>query len=375
MIPARRANLRVTAFLIAILTLIGVGLTFFIPVASNVDNAAQAHARTAVAAAMAGLYIGTAVWFWGGLREFKTRLRVAYILLGIGLIIFAGALLQLPVAGLLGLFNAAWFTGGGAIVVFTMAIVVMYIAVRQLARLVGVRSRLTSFWLVLTGAVLCGVAMFGFATLFLTYELEGADVYVGSIGWAGGFALFAGLLALRTMTAIGPEYRHSTKWLAIAFFSIAAGALHEGVSTTFISNYGGYNVWGIYLWPFVISGFMWVKACYEFRRLTVGSSGTVPAERPAEAVVADHDYIEGVLTISRMASRPEEIDPIMDDLRLVTSNAHEGTPLTMEQKQRLLVVYRKLEDYLMQKDPLRTFSKEEIRDRIPPALAAQLDRQ
>jgi len=46
---------------------------------------------------------------------------------------------------------------------------------------------------------------------------------------------------------------------------------------------------------------------------------------------------------------------------------HDGRTLTPSDKQRLVKTYRQLEAYLGAKDPLHTFTKEEVLGQVTPA--------
>lgn len=361
------------AILITILSCIFAGLSFLLPVVSSVENTFAAHSRTAFAMALGVLYTGSAIWFLGGLANFKTRLRISYILLCVGLIIFSIAMIQLPIIGLLDQWDSAWATGGGVILIFMLASVFLYLAMRQLSRLIGLRTRLNSL-LAVSGATILITILFGIAgSLLVQYELEGVELYIAAVGWTVGFNLQAGLLALRIRKVIGESYKRALYWQAVALISMAIAAVHEAIGTALMNNEHWFQNYGVYLWPFIVAGFLFLRACYEFRSLT--ATATTADSEESIAQVQDSDYIQSIMSVAALASRPEEIDVTLDDVRAITATMDGVSKLTEEQKHKLILVYRKLEEYLTAKDPLRTFKHEEVREYITPGFAAVLNRR
>lgn len=73
-----------------------------------------------------------------------------------------------------------------------------------------------------------------------------------------------------------------------------------------------------------------------------------------------------------LASNPADIDPILDRVRKITTIHSVGSDLSPEDESALLEVYLDLEKYLMTNDPIRTFTKEELRGRLSPNLSMKL---
>lgn len=86
--------------------------------------------------------------------------------------------------------------------------------------------------------------------------------------------------------------------------------------------------------------------------------------------------IEGVLDLvtytAGLASNPADINSLLDTVREITARLGPGQAPTAEDEKQLLGVYLELENYLTTKEPLRSFTRDELRKRIAPTLLARL---
>lgn len=345
-----------------IAALAGAGLSYFIPVVGSVEDPAATHWRMAFTVLLTVLISSSAVWFLVSLRQFTARLRKAYILLGIGLILFSVAMLQLAIIAVLDQWQGAWATGGGALLVFVAGAFFMYLGMRQFARLQEVKGVLTSFWAV-TGISLLVAGASAFAASYMVrYELDGVVLYEAAVGWTAAYLACSALLARRIAKAIGPHYGQAIRWQTMALVAFTLGAVHEGISTWFLTTGDWYEDYGVYLWVFIATGVLFLRASYEFRLLT--ARGEVSEATTANTT--DRDYFESLVAVANLASSPRAIDPMMDDMRFITSSLPKDGVLSGSQKSQLVTVYRKLEDYLMRQDPLRTYTQDEVREHVKP---------
>ncbi|HKU18848.1 MAG TPA: hypothetical protein VJP80_06270 [Candidatus Saccharimonadales bacterium] len=83
--------------------------------------------------------------------------------------------------------------------------------------------------------------------------------------------------------------------------------------------------------------------------------------------------LELVTRTASLVSNPREVDPLLDNVREVTSRLKPGEHLSPADESKLFGVYLSLEQYLTIKEPLRSFTKDALRARITPALRAQLE--
>jgi hypothetical protein len=367
----QKRSSQITAFTVIFVSAVIAALCFFIPVAPTVKDPFMAHVRTAFAAVLGILYSGSALWFFGGLKDFRTQLRTAYVLLGAGLIIFTIAWWQLPIFGLFDLWHTAWATGGGVILIFILGAFLIYLAIRQIGKTLSFKPKESSLPLVLgitiVVTILSGIA----AKYFVQYELESVEIYIAAVSTTACFFFFGGSLARKIVKNIGAAYKSAIRWQSLFLFVLFFGALHEGITTLFLTIGDPYEDYGIYLWPFIVAGFVILKATYEFRLLT---SIVVLDEKSATVMEKpnDRDYIDSIVALEQLASRPKDIEPQLDEMRLVTSEIKSNVPLSDSGKVRLMHVYAQVESYLMNNDPLRKFEQVELRMHITPRFRALL---
>ena len=91
----------------------------------------------------------------------------------------------------------------------------------------------------------------------------------------------------------------------------------------------------------------------------------------------DMDEVKTALDLvtyaANLTSNPSNIDPLLDTVRRITAGLTPGQTPSEENIQILLGVYLKIEVYLTKEEPIRTFSKNELRHRLSTNLRAQLE--
>lgn len=345
-------------------------LSFFIPAVSTVQEPFQAHLRTSIALIAALPFMAAAVWFMASLGRFKSGVRVAYTLLGIGMILLAAGLGQLPVLGLFDLWNSAWAQSGAVGIIFIGGAILSYLGLRKFARLLHIRGRIGLVWLVLGAAITVAVLSYFLSPYLVQYDnVKDVNSYLAAIGFAAVFMTASAILTYRVTGVIGESYRHAMKILLASQWVLAFEAWHEYIQTYFMNNGTPYNDYGFYMWPFVVSAFIVVFASEAFARI-----GTIPGLGTQTAEFNDREYIDSIITIAALVSQPRDIDEILVGLRAITARlSPNAVTLTSDDKKQLLMVYKKLEDYLTEgQDPLRTFSRDEIRARLNEHFVAAL---
>ena len=103
--------------------------------------------------------------------------------------------------------------------------------------------------------------------------------------------------------------------------------------------------------------------------LVVGLLSTLfkPAERQSTKATT---ILDAIFYLAGLASNPADIDPLLDKVRKITVTDEVFSAAdTLE----LMRVYLQIEEYLETKEPLRTFTKEELRARLSPELQLQIE--
>jgi hypothetical protein len=97
-------------------------------------------------------------------------------------------------------------------------------------------------------------------------------------------------------------------------------------------------------------------------------------KRPEDTgLAAASTPLEVVMTAATLVSSPKEIDPVLDKVRGITVRVKPGEARKPEDTSVLWGVYLKVEEYLTVKEPLRSFTKDELRGRLRPELRNQIE--
>ncbi len=370
----RQNVIKLAAIAVAVLAFVaGAAMLLVVPAATSVMNGLAGHLRTALAVVTVVSALGGAGLFVAGVKVFRAKLGVAYIILAAGISMFGFALVQLPIAGFFNLWKEWWFHSGMLIVPFVLATTLIYVGMRQFSRLIEVRNPLERYsFAVGLGTAFTVLSFVAGHYVVLDHAVDGTDFYTAVVGWSAIYLTFAALLARGILQRIGSSYQNATRWLFVAMVVLSAGAWHEYVINFFMNTDTWYVATGLSLIPFVAGGFTLVRAGYAFCSLSVQAAPYILApEVPPTAT--DDDYINSIITLAALASRQHDIDPILDTLRAVTAAVVPNHPLSPAAKQKLIATYHGVEAYLMHQDPLRLYPREELRKRLKPAFRRLLE--
>jgi hypothetical protein len=78
----------------------------------------------------------------------------------------------------------------------------------------------------------------------------------------------------------------------------------------------------------------------------------------------DHQLVDRIAYLGSLASDQRAVDPMLDTLRYITSKWSAGAPLGKEDRASLVILETKLKNYLLHKDPLRSFTTKSLEDRL-----------
>ena len=161
------------------------------------------------------------------------------------------------------------------------------------------------------------------------------------------------------------------KWLTRALFTSGAVLLYVGFFTLIDSGFD------IVIYTFnglttVVSGLVWMRAGYAFA-LTKSSQEDLSLLKALFGLrrkePKDYDSaIDMVTSAAGLVSNAQEIDPTLDKVRTVTSKLVPGESLSAEDTAKLIDAYLQIEQYLTTKEAIRTFTTEELRERLSPTL-------
>lgn len=350
--------------LVAIAVLMGI-LAFFIlpsPI-EDPDRALGGHIAMGAAVTISLLQLGALWYFLASLKTFKRDLRKAYYWLSAGLLIFSLIQLQLPFTFII-LSVGLWLAYIFVLAPFLLGPLVMYVGVRKFARLLKVHSIWARAWVAIGVAIVGAIlpAIMAFAVF------GGIDSQIvitqGLVTWGGGFALVGGILAFKIRSALSPAYGAAMKRLGVAMIVLAFSCLHEVVARGILGALDAsawYAQLNLSVWPFLVSAALMLWAALAFRSVT----------KQYASLDKNASELDTVIHTAELASIPAEIDVTMDKVRVLTASRSSGE-FTAADKKVLLEVYLQLEDYLVNKEPLRTFSREDLRGALPAEFVKQL---
>lgn len=316
-----------------------------------------------------GIFVPGVFLFLTALSTFKKRVRVAFTFISVGFLLGALGTVQYPIITLLNLDDSAWITQGYSEILFVLGIVCMFLGAWLYTRLVGAAKA----WLLL-------LAMIG-GTLVLTLlaaslphvaiDMPEADVdLLLSLYTLEGALLLAGaFLILLVKRRSGFTYTPAMAWLFIAFFvealgcfSIVAATAGMGPASWFFSS----NVFWV---PFILSGLAWLKSAEAFHNITagellVGVEGTGDQGffgQPQQLSDRAPECTDVILFVASLCSDSTRIDGYLDDMRVVTARLSSTESFTAAEQEKLAGVYLDIESYLVERDPVRKFSRPVLR--------------
>lgn len=310
------------------------------------------------------LNFGAVPLFIIGLKNFKTDLRKAYILLSVGVALLGLAQFQLPILSITGWW--IWADYGGVTLPYLVAVILILFGVRTFAQLLHIRT----VWTSITLATLCSIVLALFASQLphvttLVPELM-FDITLGLGLWDTVFITFAAIAVLKIKHVLGAAYTNAMAWLFVALVVLSFAGTHFTIVSLLFAEGDWYYDYSITIVPFLLAALLLLRAGYAFNKINSSQAVLVGGffGNHKQEVTTKGTVIDVVTYLAAQASNPREIDPILDNVRDITSRYDPARPLTDEQQTVLAQVYLQLEQYLIQQEALRSFTKEGLRQDV-----------
>lgn len=317
----------------------------------------------AICFAALGAQAVAAVLFLTSLRAFKKELRIAYILLAIGILTFGVTQMQLPISSFVEFdpLRLSWFI----VIISLLGACIMYAAVLKFARLLKIGTAWSS-----PPMVIASVLVFSFLSTFLPHApVEGIsertiDGIFATFIASGTICTIMALITLRIRSTLGIKYKAAMSWLAAALFMAAFSCVHETIvkQVSYFSQFETYFAYGFTLWPFLATAILFLLAGLSFRQMS----------QRAIQLPDNASSLDIITYAAQLASNPSEIDTILDKVRRITATHEPGAKLSAADEVALTEVYLHIEKYLIAREPLRKFTKEELREMLPEGFLRQL---
>ena len=289
-------------------------------------------------------------FFVMGLKQFKRGLRGAFGFINAGIILYALAQLQFPLATIFDL--GIWINSGGIILPYIASVTLLLIGIARFGRLLQLRNR----WFKLRWAYLAATAV-AILSSFIPHppiplaEME-FDISIGLNNWVITVVAFAAISTWKIRNVAADRFKNTLNWLFASLALLALSAFHYAVV-----SYVAMTSWyanSPFMYTFMlISAISFMQAAYAFTRVTTFEAAQPQANSPVDVIM----YVAG------MASRPTAIDPLLDTLRRVTSTTS-GKGLSAAQETELAKLYQQLEGYLIGSEPLQKITASGLREAV-----------
>ncbi|MDZ7744154.1 MAG: hypothetical protein U5K77_00105 [Candidatus Saccharibacteria bacterium] len=314
-------------------------------------------------------HFGAAYYFLAGIKYFKSKQRIAYILISTGMVVLGIAVMQLAIVKLFGL--REWITSGGILIPYLASGALLFAGVRRFARLLNIKGLATS-WLALLAVWVIASILFSFIPYVdkpIEHQSHVISLTVNTFN-AVVFAFGAwGLLKIKKV--IGKIYQTSLRWFYKAMLAAFLVAVpYSIVLLTLPLNHWYYN-YTVTAVLFIVSSWLFMRAGYSFSRIGQlknitkdDTSEELLGYKPKQSSDQESSILDVIVYISSLASDNREIDPKLDTVRSITSQLKPGEQPSAEAEKRLLSVYKVLENYLINDDKLQKLDKKRLRDAV-----------
>lgn len=301
------------------------------------------------------LHVCGGVLFLLAIKGFRESLKPAYRLLSAGASMLVGGVLVIYVLDALKASKQPWAAGVTEFPFILMA-VFFYIGICMFAKLIWAKSWLTKGQIIFPIALVAG-ALAGFIPGLLpgdaSYE------YVVSIRFFN-LILFAATaaLAFKVWRVTSPLYRPAFGWFnafcSLTVFNTVCGFLQELSWMRWFSQ--------VSILLYAVTGFLLYMTALRFNQLAYAEKNSKLVQKQLGSQAKSS--VDIVTFLAQFASIPSAIDPILDPVRRITSSTQYKRQLSEAQQAVLAKTYLDLETYLISKETVRKFKKDDLRQMI-----------
>jgi len=338
-------------------------LSWLVPQPANADVAAYySRFGTIITLFDSGFAIGAAILLLRALHNFKPELKPAYRYLAWAALLYGILTLVYPYIEYNGLWDnialsissyAAYFFGGP----------LMYFGAREFYKRVGLKGKVASPVIIVTvTAVLWIIHVFAPHAADVwphewLYEIMQVITLVPTVAY-----LVAGYMLWRVGHTAGASYKKPFGWMSAGLLWQAVGA-----GSVVVLEIIGYDNWFFndrVIWaPIILGDICIFVAGYYFNTVGVATSGSF-FRRLFKRTPKQTSSLDIVVHIAGLASDTRKIDPYLDNMRVITAQLKPGQSLTTDDQHILLNVYVNVENYLVNEDQLRHYSRDQLRQDI-----------
>lgn len=342
---------KLTAFIIGSAVLVSL-IFFSFPIPASAAHIENFNTQVAALAFMTILGLGSALLFLYGLKNFKSIFRQAYLPLCICLGVQGIGTIAYIVTPYMGLMDNDYVTLAVEMPL-ALSIVVMFIGLVRYSQILQIHTRLTNPTMIILTYIIIITA--GWFWLHSTAAYDGWAFHLRQLVFYTE-AFFYTLCAIMTFiicNLAGVIYRRSLYWFGCAMLLMIIGSLSLLGARYF--DYPELAVGLIIGTPYIFANICLLVAGYAFNNI---DHATIKAEVRGDSVV------DSIVLLGAMASKPSEVDVILDRLRGATAQTHRTSGWNSEESSALKAIYYEIETYLVTKEPLRKFTRLQLRQLV-----------
>lgn len=361
-------------FGIVMLSIIAGAVSLLVPV-PEARSWVNFHSYLGLSLVTAVLYIGASLLFIKGLDGFTDKLKRAYIFICIGFSLFGFAQIELPVLISLDQLDSLWRQSGIIGLPFVAAVICLYIGTRIFSHLFNIRDFTTTIWF----ATLGPVSLIMLFSVLPHAPISGKEVVYDASNAVSVWNFFtAGLCAFfiyRVRKVAGVAYINALAWLAVTFTLMTVTAGIYLIAVSVLGDGQTELIAALTLVPLGLAGAVLLRSAYAFNYISANTDIVDKSVarsffgKPLVIVASRaRTSLDIVTYAANLASDYRAVDPILDGLRHLTATLAPGQPLSEVDQLKLMGIYVSIEEYLLQKEPIRTFTKESLRQQIAQKL-------
>lgn len=354
--------IRIVTIIIVLVAAAASSLPFVVPSTSG-SLPKDFESAAALTIFFAILGIGAALLFGLGLSGFKTAFRKSYAFLCAGLTLHGLGMMAFPIIIMYTPFFRSDLPKILGDLPYLVGTVLIYLGLLYFARLLELKTKAIQLKLVLPAAL--GIALLtwllphvGLATSDLTFDLVQSILWFECI-----FSILSLVLIVKLRRTASLRYTRPLSWLLTALvLNSLAGLVYVGMYYFLVPGEAAaatvYELVGL---VYALTNSVFMIAGYSFNRLT----------RAVEQQQPNGTIIDVLIYMAGLASQPRAVEPLMDPLRVVTASYVPGRPLTDKSLAQLAATYENVESYLITKEPLRKFTRDDLRRSIQHKFAPE----
>lgn len=226
------------------------------------------HILLAIPTTFTVISLGAAWFFFSALKHFKTELRKAYIITALGIGLLGIAHMQMPIIGYINEFGGAWIHDGAIGFLYVPAHSLIFAGALIFARLMGVRSRLNT-WPVVLAACAAGIL---FTVLYPHSPAQWSEAFFDIATSTFPIAVIVSVIAAFNFYIISRRindiFRKPLRWLGHTNLLLAISVGHILIIRLVFTYFNFWVDYGLIMLPYFLASLAALRAGYLFNRVS-----------------------------------------------------------------------------------------------------------